>query len=84
MVIQEYMTKTFPFAAENFDLIFQPVSNCYLEDADYVYRECYRVLKPGGIYLDGFDTGMNFAVDETETQLVQKLPCHPLKDPIHY
>lgn len=79
-VIQGDMTERFPFADESFDLIFQPVSNCYIEDVDHIFQECYRVLKPGGIYLGGFDTGMNFAVDETETQLVQKLPYHPLKD----
>lgn len=83
-VIQGDMTKPFPFADESFDLIFQPVSNCYIEDVDHVFQECYRVLKPEGIYLGGFDTGMNFAVDETETQLVQKLPYNPLKDECLY
>ncbi len=39
------MTKSFPFEAEEFDLIFHPVSNCYVEDIKSIWKECWRVLK---------------------------------------
>ena len=31
-IVKADMTKTFPFADETFDLIFHPVSNCYVEE----------------------------------------------------
>ena len=54
------MTKPLPFADESFDLIFNPVSNCYIEELEPVWRECARVLKPGGVLLVGFDNGINY------------------------
>ncbi len=74
------MTKTFMFADESFDLIFHPVSNCYIEDVEHVWRECFRVLKKGGILLAGLDNGMNFLWDEEEKEMIYKLPFNPLKD----
>ena len=47
--IEGDMTKKFPFADESFDLIFHPVSNCFVEDVRHVFNEAYRVLKKGGI-----------------------------------
>jgi len=75
------MTKPLPFEDETFDLIFHPVSNCYIEDVLPVWKECYRILKKGGILLAGLDNGINFLFDEDdETKIVQKLPFNPLKD----
>ena len=48
------MTDPLPFADESFDLIFHPVSNCYIENIIPVCQECYRVLKKGGILQAGF------------------------------
>lgn len=42
------------FEDEHFDLIFHPVSNCFVDDVCVVWRECARVLKPGGRLLAGF------------------------------
>ena len=39
------MSKTFPFEDETFDMIFNPVSNCYIQDVEHVWQECFRVLK---------------------------------------
>lgn len=74
------MTKTLPFEDESFDLIFHPVSNCYVEDVIPIWKECFRVLKKGGILLAGLDNGFNYLFDENETEVVQKLPFNPLKD----
>lgn len=79
--IRADMTKPLPFEDEAFDLIFHPVSNCYIEDVLPVWRECYRILKKGGILMAGMDNGVNFIFDETETQLKYSLPFNPLKDP---
>ena len=83
-IVQADMTKPFPFENDTFDLIFHPVANCYIEDVHPVWRECYRVLKPGGVLLAGLDNGMNFLVDDiTARPLVIKrgLPVNPLKLP---
>ena len=81
-ILQGDMTKTLPFADESFDIIFHPVSNCYIEDVYHVWNECYRVLKKGGRLLAGFDNGMNFLFEEDDPlRVVNKLPFNPLKMP---
>jgi len=42
------------FTAERFDLVFHPVSNVFVDDVEAVWRECARVLVPGGRLLAGF------------------------------
>ena len=42
------------FADESFDLVFHPVSNLFVPDVRPIWRECYRVLRPGGALLAGF------------------------------
>lgn len=79
-LIRADMTKPFPFRDEEFDMIFHPVSNCYVEDISPIWRECFRVLKKGGILLAGQDNGINYLFDDDETTLANKLPFNPLKD----
>lgn len=43
------------FADESFDLIFHPVSNTFVPEVRPVWREAYRVLRPQGALLAGFD-----------------------------
>jgi SAM-dependent methyltransferase len=42
------------FADASFDVIFHPVSNVFCPDLAPVWRECFRVLRPGGVLLAGF------------------------------
>lgn len=79
-IIRADMTKPLPFADESFDLIFHPVSNCYIEDVMHVWRECYRILKPGGRLLAGLDNGINFIFDDDGSILKHRLPFNPLTD----
>lgn len=80
-IIRADMTKPLPFADERFDLIFHPVSNCYVEEVKPIFKECHRVLKKGGVLLAGLDTGMNFIVGTDDRTIVHALPYNPLKDP---
>lgn len=76
-LIQGDMTEKLPFADETFDLIVHPVSNVYIKDAKPVFKECYRVLKKGGILLSGLDNAVNFLVDEHEEKIIHKFPFDP-------
>lgn len=79
-IIRADMTKKLPFDDNFFDLIFHPVSNCYVLDVLPIWRECHRVLKPGGRLLAGLDNGINYAFDEDETKICNMLPFNPLED----
>ncbi|MDR2728643.1 MAG: class I SAM-dependent methyltransferase, partial [Chitinispirillales bacterium] len=83
--IKADMTKRLPFDNEVFDVIFHPVSNCYIEDVYHVWNECFRVLKKGGVLLAGLDNGLNYLFEESNPLLiVNKLPYNPLKDKALY
>ncbi len=83
-IVQADMTKKLPFQDETFDLVFHPVSNCYVEKVRPIFRECYRVLKKGGIFLGGYDIGFNYIFDEREEKIIRSLPFNPLKDQLLY
>jgi len=57
--VQGDMTDLSGLADAAFDLIFHPASNTFVPDVRPVWRECHRVLRPGGELLAGF---MNPAV----------------------
>jgi ubiquinone/menaquinone biosynthesis C-methylase UbiE len=42
------------FGDETFDMVFHPVSNLFCPDVRAVWRECFRVLRSGGLLLAGF------------------------------
>ena len=80
-IVRADMTKPLPFEDEAFDLIVHPVSNCYVESVEPIFRECYRVLKKGGALLSGLDNGVAFMFDNDEERVVNTFPFNPLKNP---
>lgn len=84
-IVRADMSKPLPFADGEFDMIFHPVSNCYIREVEPVWRECFRVLKKGGRLLAGMDNGINFIIDEQdESRIAYSLPFDPLSDPELY
>jgi SAM-dependent methyltransferase len=51
------------FADESFDLIFHPVSNVFVPEIRPVWREAFRVLRPGGLLLAGFTNPLMYLFD---------------------
>jgi len=84
-IVKADMTKKLPFDDNSFDIIFHPVSNCYIENVYHVWNECYRVLKKGGILLAGMDNGINYLFDDDKSlEIVNKLPFNPIKNKEQY
>lgn len=82
-IVQADMTKPLPFEDDSFDMVFHPVSNCYVEEVKPIWKECYRVLKRGGTLLSGLDIGINYLFDEDEKTIVNTLPFNPLRNKEH-
>ncbi len=80
-IVRADMTKPLPFEDGEFDLVFHPVSNCYVREVLPIWRECFRVLRPGGVLLSGTDHFVNYIVDTEEREIVNSLPFDPLNDP---
>lgn len=51
------------FADDSFDLVFHPCSNCFVPDIRPVWREAFRVLRPGGVLLTGLVNPVVFTAD---------------------
>jgi SAM-dependent methyltransferase len=54
LIEQGEMTDLSRYQDKSFDLIFHPASNLFVPDVNPVWRECHRVLRPGGTLLSGF------------------------------
>ncbi len=81
--IRADMTKPLPFPDESFDLIFHPVSNCYIADVRPVWQECFRILRKGGRLLCGLDNSIAYAFDENGKP-ENRLPYNPMENPQIY
>jgi len=51
------------FADQSFDLIFNPVSTVFMQDVRVVWRECFRVLRHGGILMTGSMNPVHYIFD---------------------
>lgn len=52
------------FADGTFDLVVHPCSNCFVPDIRPVWRECFRVLRRGGVLLAGFANPLRYIFDD--------------------
>ena len=50
-VVEASMDDLSCFAADEFDVVIQPVSSCYIPDVAPMYREVARVIAGGGLYI---------------------------------
>lgn len=66
--IQGDMADLGELADGSFDLIFNPVSNVFAEDLEPIWRECHRVLRPGGLLLCGFTNPAFFLFDHAHLE----------------
>jgi len=63
----------------SFDMIFNPVSNVFAADLAPIWRECHRVLRPGGALLCGFMNPAFFLFDHAWLEESGELcGVHPL------
>ncbi len=67
-LVQGDMTDLSPFEDGTFDLIFNPVSSVFIPDLKPLWRECHRVLRPGGNLLSGFMNPSFFLFDHEEAE----------------
>jgi SAM-dependent methyltransferase len=51
------------FQDESFDLIFNPCSTVFMPDVQTVWKECYRVLRHGGILMTGSMNPVHYIFD---------------------
>lgn len=54
------------FVDGSFDLIVNPCSNCFTPDVLPVWQECFRVLRPGGRLITGFNNPVRYIFDVEE------------------
>jgi SAM-dependent methyltransferase len=82
--VQGDMSDLSVFADGRFDLIVHPVSNVFAPDVKPVWREGYRVLKPGGSLLSGFMNPVHylfdfFALERGEFRVAHRIPYSDLE-----
>ena len=66
------------FADGSFDVVFNPVSNVFCPELAPVWRESFRVLRPGGLLLTGFMNPDVFIFDEAAIDRGELVVRHPL------
>ncbi len=54
------------FPTESFGLIFHPCSNTFVPKVIPVWKECYRVLRSGGVSMAGFTNPMRHRFDAND------------------
>ena len=84
-VVKANLADPFPFEDSSFDMIFNPVSNCYIEDISLMWKECARVIRKGGVLMMAFVKEEHFMFDpvfECDECLISKrpLPFNPIRD----
>jgi SAM-dependent methyltransferase len=52
--VTEGIAEDMPFDDGGFDLVLMVTTLCFLDDVDKAFSEVYRILKPGGCFINGF------------------------------
>jgi len=70
------------FEDESFDLVFNPCSTVFMPDVRAVWKECYRVLRPGGILMTGSMNPVHYIFDlyKAEEGLLEVAHSIPYSD----
>lgn len=62
--VQGDMADLSAFTDASFDLIVHPCANLFVPDVRPVWREAFRVLRPGGVLLSGFCNPVTYIFDQ--------------------
>jgi SAM-dependent methyltransferase len=66
------------FPGASFDVVFNPVSNVFCPELAPVWRESFRVLRPGGVLLAGFVNPDIYLFDEAALERDELVVRHSL------
>ncbi|MBI5837710.1 MAG: class I SAM-dependent methyltransferase [Candidatus Eisenbacteria bacterium] len=61
--VQGDMRDLSAFGDASFDLVFHPCSNVFVPEVRPVWRECFRVLRPGGVLISGMANPVLYLFD---------------------
>ena len=54
LAVLDGIAENLPFESERFDLVLMVTTLCFLDDAKKAFSEVYRILRPGGYFINGF------------------------------
>lgn len=66
------------FDDDSFGLIFHPCSNSFIPNVLPVWKECFRVLRPGGVFLAGFTNAVRYIFDDERKENGNLEVCYSL------
>ena len=66
------------FADGTFALVFHPCANAFVPEVRPVWREAFRVLRPGGVLLAGFTNPVEYVFDAVAAEHGELIVRHAL------